>query len=70
MARFKEELPRELLEMLEDLETNIPEMMGGMTQAGARTVYNAVLNNMEKSFKSTKSLRKGLRITKVYHTSK
>lgn len=70
MARFKEELPRELLEMFEDLETNIPEMMGGMTQAGAKTVYNAVLNNIGRSFKSAKSLKKGLKITKVYHTSK
>ena len=70
MAKFKEEIPYELLRSFQDLETNIPEMMGGMTQAGAKTVYNNVIKNMIKSFKTIKSLKKGLKITKVYHTSK
>lgn len=69
MARFKEELPRELMEVFENLETDIPEMMGGMTRAGAETVYNAVVSNMNRSFKTTRSLRKGLKITKTYHTA-
>lgn len=70
MANFKEELPRDLIKIFENLETNIPEMMGGMTKAGAETVYRNICSNMKKSFKTTKALEKGLRITKVYHTSK
>ena len=39
-----------------------------MTKAGADVVYKEVMNNMKSSFKSTKSLEKGLRITKTYKT--
>lgn len=70
MANFKEELPQELIKQFEGLEVNTTEMMQEMTKAGAKIVYKNVLSNMKKSFKSTKSLEKGLRITKVYRTSK
>lgn len=69
MANFKEELPQELIKQFEGLEVNTTEMMQEMTKAGAKIVYKNVLSNMKKSFKSTKSLEKGLRITKVYRTS-
>ena len=39
-----------------------------MTQAGAKEVEKNVINNMSKSFKTTKSLRQGLKITKTYKT--
>ena len=68
MAKFKSELPYELIKVFEDLETNCDEMFGEMCKAGAEVVYNNVLSNMKKAFKSTKSLEKGLRITKVYKT--
>lgn len=68
MARFQEELPYELMKVFEDLETNCDEMFGEMCKAGATVVYNNVLSNMKKVFKSTKSLEKGLKITRVYHT--
>ena len=42
--------------------------MGEMTKAGAEVVYKLVKSNMAKSFKTTKSLEKGLKITKVYKT--
>ena len=68
MAKFKSELPYELMKVFEDLETNCDEMFGEMCRAGAEVVYNNVNSNMSKVFKSTRSLEKGLKITKVYHT--
>ena len=68
MAKFKSELPYELIQVFEDLETNCSSIFGEMCNAGATVVYNNVVANMKKAFKSTRSLEKGLRITKVYHT--
>lgn len=68
MARFNAELPNELMKVFEELETNAPEMMGEMCQAGAEVVYKKVVNNIGKAFERTDKLLKGLRITKVYKT--
>lgn len=68
MARFDSELPTELLKVYDELETNCEEIFGNMTKAGAEVVYKNVKSNMAKSFKSTKALDKGLKITKVYKT--
>ena len=68
MARFKAELPNELMKVFEELETNAPEMMGEMCQAGAEVVYKKVVNNIGKAFARTDKLLKGLKITKVYNT--
>ena len=68
MAKFQSELPNELMKVFEDLETNCDEMFGEMCKAGAEVVYNNALANMKKAFASTRSLEKGLKITKVYKT--
>ena len=68
MAKFKAELPNDLIKVFDELETNSPIMMGEMCKAGATVVYNKVVSNMGKAFKSTESLLKGLKITKVYQT--
>lgn len=68
MARFDSELPTELLKVFDELETNCEEIFGNMAKAGAEIVYKNVKSNMAKSFKSTKALDKGLKITKVYKT--
>jgi len=68
MARFDDEKPNELLKTLEELEINCEDIFGKMTRAGAEVVYKNVKSNMAKSFKSTKALDKGLKITKVYKT--
>ena len=68
MAKFQSELPNDLRKVFEDLETNCDEMLGEMCAAGAEVVYNNALANMKKAFKSTRSLEKGLKITKVYKT--
>lgn len=68
MAKFHSELPNDLIKVFEDLETDCDEMFGEMCKAGAEVVYSNVKSNMSKVFKSTKSLEKGLKITKVYKT--
>jgi hypothetical protein len=68
MAKFHQELPNDLIKVFEDLETDCDEMFGEMCKAGAEVVYNNVKSNMAKVFKSTRSLDKGLKITKVYKT--
>ena len=68
MAKFKSELPNDLIKVFEDLETNCDDIFGEMCKAGATVVYKNVLSNMKKAFKSTRSLEKGLKITKVYKT--
>ena len=68
MARFQSELPNDLIKVFEDLETNCEDMLGEMCKAGAEVVLENVKANMAKAFKSTRSLEKGLKITKVYKT--
>lgn len=68
MARFQKELPNDLIKVFEDLEENCEDIFGKMCKEGAKVAYNNVLANMKKVFKSTKSLEKGLKITKVYKT--
>lgn len=68
MARFKEELPHDLIKQFEELDRDCYDIFGKMVEAGARQVYNNVLKHLGKSFKSTKSLEQGLKITRVYKT--
>lgn len=68
MARFKAELPNDLIKEFEGLEKNCPKIFGEMVEAGAKTVHKNVLANMGKSFESTTSLKKGLKITEIYKT--
>lgn len=68
MAKFNAELPYDMIKAFEELETNVPEMMGEMCRAGAKVVYNKVVANLGKAFARTGTLLKGLKITKVYNT--
>lgn len=68
MAKFNAELPNDLLKAFEELENNSSTMMGEMCKAGATVVYNKVVSGLSKAFEKTDSLKKGLRITKVYET--
>ena len=68
MAKFKAELPNDLIKVFDELETDAPMMMGEMCKAGATVVYNKVVDGLGKAFKSTESLLKGLKITRVYET--
>lgn len=68
MAKFQAELPNDLIKEFEDLQVNCTDMFGDMCKAGAETVYKNVLNNMSKSFDSTDTLEKGLKMTRIYKT--
>ena len=68
MAKFNEELPNDLIKVFDELETDASIMMGEMCKAGAAVVYDKVVSGLGKAFKSTESLLKGLKITKVYET--
>jgi hypothetical protein len=68
MAKFKSELPYELMKVFEDLETNCDDMFGEMCKAGAETVHTNVKANMGKAFNTQNSLKKGLKMTRVYKT--
>ncbi len=70
MARFNAELPHDMIKSFEELETNVPEMMGEMCQAGAEVVHKKVVANIGKAFDKDRigTLLKGLKITKVYKT--
>ena len=68
MARFQTELPNDLIKEFEGLEKDCKKIFGEMVEAGARMVHKNVVANMSKSFKTTKSLEQGLRITKIYET--
>lgn len=68
MARFQTELPNDLIKQLEEINNKSDEIFGKMVEEGGKVVYKLVKSNMANSFKTTKSLDKGLKITKVYKT--
>lgn len=68
MARYESILPTELIKQFEEVYDNTFNMIGDMTKAGAQVAYENVKSNMKKSFKSVKSLNKGLTLTRVYRT--
>ena len=68
MARFKAELPNDLIQEFEGLEKDCTEIFGEMVEAGAKVVHKNVLANMKRAFKDTAKLEKGLKITKIYKT--
>lgn len=68
MARFKAELPNDLIKEFEGLEKDCTSIFGEMVEAGAKAVHKNVLSNMKRVFKNTASLEKGLKITKIYKT--
>ncbi len=68
MAGFSLELPTEVMSSIRELNSNAGYMFEEMTQAGAKVVYDNIRNNMKRSFKTTRSLEKGLKITRSYKT--
>ena len=68
MAKFNSEIPYDLIQPFSYLEDNRDDIFGEMTSVGAKVVFNNVISNMKKSFKTTRSLEQGLKITRVYKT--
>lgn len=68
MAKFQTELPNDLIKQLEGLDKKSEKIFGEMVEEGGKVVYKLIKSNMTRTFKTTKSLDKGLKITKVYKT--
>ena len=66
MAKFKSEIPKELLDQLKTLEQG--KMVEEMVDAGATVVYENIKRNMASAFEDTEALKKTLIRTKVYKT--
>lgn len=67
MARFKEELPNDIIKQFEALDVDIEKMLGSMTQVGAEVVYRNVIKNIPESLRKSE-IMKCLTKTKVYKT--
>lgn len=67
MANFKMELPNDLIRQFEMMSDNSEKMLGEMTSAGAKVVFNNIKSNVPKSFLSS-DIMNCLKITKIYKT--
>ena len=68
MARFKAELPKELINQFKALSDNSEKMIEEMTEAGANVVYYNVIKNIQGSFNDANKLTPYLKITRTYKT--
>jgi hypothetical protein len=67
MAKFKMELPNDLIKEFSNLERNTEKILGEMTKAGAEVVYNNIQSNAPSGLKKSKIMG-CLKITKTYKT--
>ena len=67
MAKFKMELPTEILKDIEYINGNSNKIFGEMTQAGAKVTMTNIKSNIPKSFVDS-DIMDCLKITKVYKT--
>ena len=67
MARFKAEIPDEILKDVNYIDSNFEKIFGGMTQAGAQVALNAVWQNMPESLKQSFG-SDNVTLTRVYRT--
>ena len=67
MARFKTELPNDIIKQVAGLEKNTDKMLSEMTEAGAKVVYDTIKTSVPSSWYSS-NIMKCLKITKTYKT--
>lgn len=67
MARFKAELPNDIIKQFEGLEKNTDQMLAEMTEAGANVVLQNIKASMPHSWYSS-NIMKCLKVTKSYKT--
>ena len=67
MAKFKTELPNDLIKQFESVEKNTEKMLAEMTEAGAKVVYENIKASMPSSWYDS-NIMKCLKITKTYKT--
>ena len=67
MAKFKQELPNDLIKEFAKLEKNTDKMLEEMTEAGAKVVYQNIKACVPASWYSS-NIMKCLKITRPYKT--
>lgn len=67
MAKFKVELPNDLIKQFEKLEINTPQMLEEMTRAGAKVVEDLVRAKMPKALYEALEER-DVRLSRTYRT--
>jgi hypothetical protein len=67
MAKFKQELPNDIIKQLEGIEKNTDAMLEQMTQAGADTALSNVKKNVPSSWGGS-NIMTCLKKTKAYKT--
>lgn len=67
MAKFKAELPNDLIKQLGRLEKDTEKMLAEMTEAGAEVVLGNIKANVPSSWHSS-NIMKCLKVTKSYKT--
>lgn len=67
MAKFKAELPNDLIKQLGRLEKDTEKMLAEMTEAGAEVVLGNIKANVPSSWHSS-NIMKCLKVTKPYKT--
>lgn len=68
MARFKVELPNDLIKEFEKLDKDTNKMLSEMTEAGAKVVQENIKASVPSSWYSS-NIMKCLKITKTYKTA-
>ena len=67
MARFKAELPNDIIKQIEGVEKNTDAMLAEMTEAGAKIVLANIKANVPSSWHSS-NIMKCLKVSRTYKT--
>ena len=67
MAKFKTELPNDILKQLESIDKNTEKMLSEMTEAGAKLVLQNIKASVPQSWYDS-NIMKCLKVTKTYKT--
>ncbi|MBR2159800.1 MAG: HK97 gp10 family phage protein [Clostridia bacterium] len=67
MAKFKAELPNDIIKQIEGIEKNTEKMLAEMTEAGASIVLSNIKSNVPNSWYSS-NIMKCLKVTRTYKT--
>lgn len=67
MARFSMELPKGIMDDFKKLHKDAEKIFGKMTEAGAKVVFDNILQNVPESLKSSE-IMDCLKITEIYKT--
>ena len=67
MAKFKAEIPKDVLEDIGFLSNNYKKIFGGMTHEAAEVVARNVLSNLPQGMQDSE-IKNNLKVSKIYET--